>query len=258
MPDHALVRFLQAINLTASALLTIKLYKSGLFRHYPVFFCYFVFRVPNSLWSIFLEMHSNAYFYCWVLTSPIVWTFYILIVRELYGLVLVRHRGIATLGRWAMYAGTAVSVTISILTLLPKFTPSTTQASRIIGYLYATERGVTLCLALLLILMLLFLSRYPVPLGRNVLVHATLYTLFFLGNSLTGLLRSVFGITLYTALDTALMVGVAACIFAWLFLLTPQGERAQVQLPSYNAEHERRFLHHLDALNSTLLKAGRD
>jgi hypothetical protein len=190
-----------------------------------------------------------------VLTSPIVWSFYVLVVWELYGLILKRHPGIATLGRWAMYVSIAISVTISILSLLPRFAAAS-QKSKVIGYFYGAERGVTLSLALLLLLMLLFLSLYPVPLGRNVLIHATLYSLFFLGNSMTGLLRSMFGKSLYTAIDTGLMVLVAACIFGWFFLLTPKGEHVQFQVPKYDSEQELRLLRRLDALNETMLKVG--
>ena len=256
MPGHALVVFLQAVILSGSVVLAFRLHKTGLSRPYRLFYGYICFRIANSIWPFFFKVTSDVYEYLWVITTPIVWIFYILVVWELYGLILTRYKGIATLVRWAMYVGLMISVTVSILSLLPKFTPSTPQISRALGIVVATERGVTLCLALLLILMLLFLTRYPVPLGRNVLIHATLYTLFFLGNSMTSLLRSVFGIRLYTAFDSALMGLVAACIFGWLFLLTPKGEQVRVHVTNYDAEHELRLLSRLEALNGTMLKVG--
>src|SRR5262249_47388431 len=158
---------------------------------------------------------SNAYFYCWVLTEPLVWIFHVLVVRELIGLVLQRHHGLYTLGRWAMYFGIVVSVSLSLISLMLKFKPGAAQKSQVIAYFYGTDRGVNLCLALFLILMVVLISRYPISLGRNIILHAVLFTTFFLGSSLTALLRSVLGIHLFTDIDTGLMALTAACTFGW-------------------------------------------
>jgi hypothetical protein len=257
MPGNALVLFFQAVSLLGSALTAIKLFRSGLYRRYRVFFWYFLFRVPNGIWPLVFPIKSALYFWLYVITDPLNWIFYILVVRELVGLVLEKYKGLYTLGRWAMYFSLAVSVTLSILSLLPRFTPTTPQRSKGIPLLLATDRGVTFSLAIFLVLMVFFVSRYPVSLGRNVVVHTVLYTTFFLSNTLSGLLKSVFGLRQYALADTALMGVAAACVFAWFFLLSPQGEEVQVNLPSYGPESEKRILLHLDALNRTLLKVSR-
>jgi len=257
MSGRGLVLFLQALTLLGSTLTVISLYRSGLYRRYPVFFSYFVFRLPNGLWSLLLPSGSNAYFYCWVFTEPLVWIFHVLVVRELIGLVLQRHKGLYTLGRWAVYLGIVLSVTLSVLTLMLKFKPGTAQISKIIAYFYGTDRGVNLCLALFLILMVLLISRYPVRLCRNIILHAVLFTTFFLGNSLTALLRSVLGIRLFTSIDTGLMALAAACTFGWFFFLTPKGEEVEAPKQYFPEGQEDRLLYHLDTLNATLLKVAR-
>src|SRR5207248_4908074 len=143
-------------------------------RRYPVFFWYFCFRVLNGLWPFFFDLKSNAYIYIWEATEPVNLIFYIWVVLELCALVLERHKGLYSLGRWAMALGMVISVGLSILTLLPKITPAMPQRSRSLGYFFATDRGVTFCLAIFLLLMLFLLSRYPVPLSRNVVLHVTL------------------------------------------------------------------------------------
>jgi hypothetical protein len=257
MPGHEVVTLLQAATLLGSGLTVISLYRSGLYRRYPVFFWYFLFRVPNSIWALILPITSDQYFYCWVLTEPLFWIFEILVVRELIGLVLQRHKGLYTLGRWAMYFGIVLSVSLSVLSLAVKFTPATPQRSKVINYLYGTDRGVNLCLALFLILMVVLLSRYPVRLGRNIILHTVLFTAFFLGGSLTALLRSLLGIRLFTEIDTGLMALAAACTFGWFFLLTPKGEEVEVTVPHISVDREERLLYHLDSLNATLLKVSR-
>jgi hypothetical protein len=144
-----------------------------------------------------------------------------------------------------------------ILILLSLFTPTTPLASKGIPLLLATDRGVTFSLAIFLILMLSFVSRYPVSLGRNVVVLTVLYAAFFLSNTLSGLLKSVFGLSLYAVVDTALMGVASACAFAFFILLSPQGEEVQVNLPAYGPDSEKRLLMNLDALNRTLLRASR-
>ena len=190
-------------------------------------------------------------------TEPLFWLFHVMVVRELFRLVLARHKGLYTLGRWAMYFGVVVSVTLSLISMMLKFKPGAAQKSQIIAYFYGTDRGVNLCLALFLILMVLLISRYPVSLPRNIVLHAVLFTTFFLGNSLTSLLRSVLGIRLFTTIDTGLMALAAACTFGWFFFLTPKGEEARVEPQQISSDREERILYHLDSLNAALLKVAR-
>lgn len=262
MPGSALVLGIQWFSLLGSLLTAAKLYQSGLFRRYRVFFAYFVFRVPDASYPLLVDVKSPVYFYFWVFTEPLVWVFYVWVVLELCRLVLERHPGLYTLGKWAMYVGMAVSVTLSVLSVLAKFEAAPQQRSRslhnsIIGYFYAADRGVSFCLAIFLLLMLLLLSRYPVRLSRNVVLHTTLYTIFFLSNTLSVILLSVFGLHLFTTIDTGLMGVSALCILAWLIFLTPKGEEVRLNIPHFAPENERRILYHLDALNSTLLRLSR-
>ena len=251
------VVFLQILSLAASALTAAKLFRSGLYRRYRIFFAYLLFRVPYVACSLSLDARSAGYFWFWSTTQPLVWLLYLLVVLELYRLILERHRGLYTAGRWAVQTCMAISVIISIASLLPRFTPSTPQVSKVVGVMLAIERGVDLSLALFIVLMLLFLAFYAVPLSRNVSVHAILYAVFFLSNTLVLLVRSLFGMQVHD-LGNLMLTGVSAgCTFGWLFLLTPKGEEVWAHKPLLGAEMEERILYQLDTLNSTLLKVTR-
>jgi hypothetical protein len=245
---------LQVVTLLASALTVWKLWKTGLFRRYRLFFWYFVFRVFNGVWPLLLNVKSAAYLTFYVASIPLNWFFYVGVILELCRLVLERHKGLYTLGRWALSIGLVISVGISVLSLLPHIKPS--QRSKVLAYIMPTDRGLTLCLAIFLLLMLFLVSRYPVPLSLNVVVHTSLYTVFFLSNTLKVILYSVFGVKLYTAIDTALGLVSTACIFCWLYFLSPKGEESRVTMPRFGPEHEQRLLFQLDALNATLLKVS--
>ena len=146
--------FFKAVLLIGSALTALKLYRTGLYRQYPFFFLYFIFRIPNSIWPLLLKVSDDLYLQIWIVTSPIVLIFYVLIVVELYQLVLANYKGLYSVGRWAFYLSLAVSIAISALSLLPKIKPGTPQRSKLMVYEIATERGVDTSLAIFIILML--------------------------------------------------------------------------------------------------------
>ena len=114
-------------------------------------------------------------------------------VVELYKLVLEKYKGLYTLGRWALYVSLAISVSISAISLLPQIKPTMPQRSRIMLYVLATERGIHTGLAIFIILILCFLSFFPVKLSRNVRVHALVFSIFFLSSTFVLLMRSLFG-----------------------------------------------------------------
>jgi hypothetical protein len=231
-----------------------RLYRTGLYRRYRIFFVYVLFRVPMTACVLLLSIKSNAYFYFWIGTEPLTWLFYVWVVLELCQLTLERHQGLYTLGKWAIYCGMALSVTISVISVLPRLGP--TPQSHIMGYVMGADRGVTLTLAIFVVLMLFLLTQYPVPLNRNVVLHVTVFTAFFLSNTLSMLAHSVFGLNFYSTIDAGMAVVASICVVVWAFFLAPRGEDVRVQVPHFAPEHEERILYHLNALNATVLKVA--
>jgi hypothetical protein len=254
MAGTALVSFLKAVSLLGCVLMALKLYRSGLNHRFPIFFAFFLFRIPNSLWPLFLDTSSSLYQKIWVSTEPIEFGFYVLMVVELYKLVLEKYKGLYSLGRWALYLSLAISVSISAITLLPRINPTMPQRSRIMFYVIATERGIQTGLAIFIILILCFLSLFPVRLSRNVRVHALVFSSFFLSSTFVLLMRSLFGMHLLNVVNISLMGVTAASLAAWLLLLRVE-EEDPVRTP-IEPGHESRLLAHLDSLNATLLRTS--
>ena len=236
--------------------MVLKLYRTGLYRRYPIFFAFFIFRIPNGIWPLFLPVSSNLYQQVWVVTEPVGLAFYILMVAELHKLILERYKGLYSLGRWALFLSLAISVSISAISLLPRIKPSMPQPSKIMFYVMAAERGIHTGLAILIILLLCFLSFFPVKLSRNVRVHALVFSVFFLSHTFVALMRSLFGLHLADAVNTVLMGITAASVVAWLTLLRAAGEDTQSAPALYGKEEESRLLMHLDSLNAVLLRAS--
>jgi hypothetical protein len=257
MPSADLSRILQLISLLGAAFLADRLFTTGLWRHYPIFFWYFVFRVPNTLWPLVIKNGTHLYEDTWIITEPISWAFHVLVVVELCRLVLNRHRGIYSLLRWAMYGSVAIAISISIVSLLPKIKPRMSFDTRLVGIYVATQRGIDFAIALFLLLILFFLSRYPVRLNRNILVHSALYTIFFFGGALAMFLRTLLGTPAAPTTNLVLELLSAACIFAWVIFLTPKGEEVKASFLGLNSRHEQHALRQLETLNATLLKVSR-
>jgi len=260
MPGASLVQLdlvLRVISVLGSILVALKLYRTGLHTRYPVLFWFFLFRIPNSIWPFFLPTSSKLYFYFWIYTGPVALLFYVLMAAELYKAVFARYKGLSTVGRWGMYASVAISVTISALTFIPEFTPSTASHSKYVYYNLAFERGVDTALALFVILLLCFVSFLPLRLSRNVRVHALVFSIFFLSNTFVLLMQMLFNATFKGPFNTAVSCVTTASVIAWLTLLSKSGEEARQPVAATSPEHESRLLAHLDALNSALLRSSR-
>lgn len=252
------VLFFEIAGLVGSALAAIRLVVNGLYRRYWALCAYLVFRAASGTIPFFLKNTSPAYLYVYVGVQPVIWMFYVLMVREVYGLALASHRGLQSLGRWAMYGAVTVSVTVSLLSILARITPKTPQISRWIGYIFAVDRGVNFALVLFILLILFFLSRYPVPLSRNVIRHSAILFLYFLSQATVILVRSIYGPGAIRNEFNAVLLGIATLvILAWLFLITPAGEEIR-KVVGIAPEHEQRILQQLDSLNATLLKISRN
>jgi hypothetical protein len=249
---------LQVALCIASAATAIRLLLSGLFRRYPFFFCYLVLRTPYAIAPLLLHTNTRSYFNLWLWAEPIFCVLYALIVFELYRLVLGDYRGLHTVGRWAMWAIGSVSVLISGLMLLPHLGPDTPVMPRKIFSVLALQRGVDTSLVIFLILMIVFLSRYPIRLSRNVRVYAFVYPVFFLSNVLQALMFTLFDLRFAAPVNSGMTALSVACTIAFLILLNSAAEALPSNAtPKTSAEQTTVLLAQLDALNTTLLKVSR-
>jgi hypothetical protein len=256
MPSVAVItRLLLAISALGCALTVIKLFTTGLYRKYPVFTGYFLFAAADQVWPVLLSQKSLAYFWLFVVTEPLSRIFFIFAVLEFYRLMLEKHPGLYSLGRWVLYGGSLVSVTVSILLLLPHITPAMTQRSVHLGYIYAFDRGVDFSLTVFVLLALLFISQYPVTLSRNMLAFAGLYSVYFLSNGTYSFVRRVVWKHSAPVPDVIFSGIVAACCVAWFFLLTRKGEEVPGTRLRFSEAYEARLLGKLDSLNQILLKS---
>ena len=249
------LELLLAISCGAASL---KLFATGLFRRYRSLSAYLVFYFLYTIGLLIVgDVRSPLYMKYWVISEPLLWLFYVLTILELYSLVLEKHPGLYTLGKWFLYTGLFVSILISGLTLLPHLEFGRIQRSAILSYFYPIERGLDFSLLVFLLFILILLTRYPVPLSRNVVIHSITYSVFFFSNALAMFARVVFGLALSRTVSTFALGVSTVCSMIWFFLLTPGGEHALVRIPWIGPQHEGQILSHLDSLNAAMLKISR-
>ena len=98
---------------------------------------------------------------------------------------------------------------------------------------------------------------FTIPLDRNLLIHGTVYTAYFVANNVTALLWKGAKQYSYISNVSKLSVGLV-CLLCWVFFLTRRGEdRISSLLLGRNPLAEKRLLGQLENLNATLLRTAR-
>lgn len=258
-----MARILSLLIAAGTASLSIRLFAIGLYRRYRIFFFYMIFATVQLGVLASIGEDNGAYQKVWVLTEPLEWLFYVLVVLEIYALVLQDYRGLSTAGRWVLVLAVLVALLASGISLAA---PSQlTGQGSLMRYYYVVERAVYFSLAVFLLSILGFLMQYPITLNRNVIVHSMVFSVYFLGYTVFYLLLSmrrkestaqlqafIFAITY--GLDTIML----AAIGAWLVMLNPAGELRKVSLrPQWMPGREEELVSQLNHLNAALLRATR-
>jgi hypothetical protein len=244
---------LNLLIVAGTAILSVRLFVSGLYRRYRVFFIYLVFATLHVGLFAFLKQGGRAYQQVWVLTEPLDWLFYVSVVIEIYGLVLQDYKGLSTAGRWALIVAVAVALLASGISLTA---PSHYAQSHLMTYYYVAERAVYFSLLVFLVSILGLLMQYPITLSRNIIVHSMVFSVYFVGNTVLYLLLSMRGAASIAVVTYALPAITLAAVGAWLVLLNPAGELRKLRLrPQWMPGREEELVSQLNNLNAALLRA---
>jgi hypothetical protein len=105
--------------------------------------------------------------------------------------------------------------------------------------------------------MVLFISRYPIRLNRNVRVYAFVYPLFFLSNSFGALMFTLFDLQFGAVVNSAMTILSVGSTLAFLLLLNSAGEAVPPLHSKVTSQQAKALLSQLDALNTTLMRVSR-
>jgi len=245
-------RFLDVLQTAAAAGLCIRLWWTGLYRVYVYFFVYLFLVVGQNIIPYVVRFDSNAYRDAFLATEGLVACCYMLIVLELYSIVLRDLRGIATVSR--RYIRNILAVAIGVSAVLMVFEKT---SKGMVARFLIFERVTVLSLVLFVILISGFLLYYPIRLRRNAIIYSIGYAFYFLMKASALFITNVDNrwVRLF---DSVRMAASTACLLFWMFQLNSAGERVTITVGHHwKPEDEELVLSRLQAINSTLLKAGR-
>jgi hypothetical protein len=245
--------FVQATAATAAAGRLVYL---GLERRFPALLAYLIFTVVSTVCYSLFSTTSRLYFWIYILLLPLDSIFSIFAVRELLMLTFDNYPGIRTIGRWAMYAGTGLSVAVSlVLTRVFWAVGASGRQKWGLFYFEVAQRSIVFSLAVVIIAIIFVLSKYPLHLGRNTYVSCAFFSALFLSEAIElfvdALTRELFN----RYADWTADFVIAFCLVGWAALLRPQ--TAAVARVAFADPQEDHLLQQLDSLNQLMSRAAR-
>jgi hypothetical protein len=204
-----------------------------------------------------VDYTSSLYFWLYLAFEPAKCVFGVLAVRELFALVFNEYPGIRSGGRWVMYAAVALSLVVSVA-----FTASIwsgTASGRSFSHLYYLEtaqRSVVFALALVIVAILVFLSKYPLHLSANTVVSSVCFCTVFLSETLQQLIDTLQPVLRNPVVDVTESAFISLALLAWALMLRPERQQAAAKI-SFSGPHEDRLLAQLNALNQLMTRSAR-
>lgn len=244
-------------SLALSLLLLMRLGREGLHQTYRWFFLLLLVDAVRTAVLLTLPVQSTRYAYVYMVSAPLIWLAYFLVLRELLGVVLEDHRGIEGLGLQAMYVGLGAAVVLSVVLSYVELSGPEARSPILTGF-FIFHRVVVAIVLLLLLLLGGFLVWFPVQLRRNVVYYAIGYVIYFFSKSVLLLVRNVLGQDITAMLSAANLLMGNAVLLLWVVRLNAGGERNSISVGhSWNRKEADMAVEQLKAINRALARAGR-
>ncbi|MCA2971318.1 MAG: hypothetical protein INH43_22595 [Acidobacteriaceae bacterium] len=238
-----------------AGVLALLVWRQGLACAYKWFVSYLV--AESLLGFLYAGIGSQcsrttqaAYF---LIYQPVLWIFYLMMIREIHAKSLARFPGIARAGQQVLVYGLVGSIILSVVTVQPDLQTGNHDGATWVLYITAAHRVVTGGFTLFLLLLTVILSWFPIPTSRNTVLHTTLSFFFFLLMTVTHLFRNLSGKANTAEANLGITTLVLLCLAGWAKLLRPAGE---VAMPPARTEVDDAswILSQMESLNRALLR----
>jgi hypothetical protein len=250
-------KILQSLSLLFGLIVVVRLAYLKLYRVYPFFFGFLC--VPQVILGVGVAygVSSKTFLDVYLTLEPVRTVLYILVVWELFSVIFRNYAGLRSLSRWVMGIAAAIAPVGLILTWVAS--ESAVQKSQRALMVLRFERGVAFGLVIFIVIMLYFISRYPIRLPKNAVAHTILYSVWFMGDAALLLAASFMnqhpGIEI---VNTGLAILEIGSYIGWTLLLSKEGEFQETRVRrTISPETEQALIGELDAMNAMLLRAGR-
>lgn len=249
-PDYLLIS-----EAAAAIFATARLLHYGMWRRFPVLISYLLTVALRASILSLLANTSKPYLWVYLGASPLIWCAAILSVREMFALVFRDYPGLRTVGRWALYVALGVSVAASMLAIRAPW-PGESRNARWLFYELTFDRSIHFSLAVIIVILMLFLSRYPLHLDRNTYVASGCFSAMYLAQSVVRLIDSLTPKLSVHSIDYAEVGFTALCFIGWGITLQSSSVPAPIRVP-VNKPRETELLQQLESLNGILARSAR-
>ena len=247
------VTYFQLLQAAAALALAWRLLHFRLHREMSWMLGVQLWTAASSIGAANISFAQENYSYLYLIAIPPACIMNVLAVRELFALVFNNYPGIRTALRWAMYVAVGVSLSASlILTWYLGYVPA---RSHTIFYTVMADRAVSFSLALFILCILYFLSKYPLRLPRNFSVSTAFFCVIFLTDTVT-LALAMFPKSIdRQAVDIVQTAIVAVSLGIWAYQLQPPNDSNSFTAPGGTRHDETILLEQLQSFNRVLGKA---
>ncbi|HVW07963.1 MAG TPA: hypothetical protein VHC90_05245 [Bryobacteraceae bacterium] len=250
-PDLLLI--LQA---AAAAFAAARLLQLRLIRRFLYVFSYLAATAVFDIGFSILDRHSQAYYWTYAIADPTIWLTASLAVYQMFSLIFRDYPGLTTAGRWALNGALALSLIAATVILRTPWSFLSTRSTALY-YELVLDRSIHFGLAAIVLVLMLFLSRYPLHLERNTYVASGFFSVVFLAESVTRFIDGFTPALFSHQVDNPEIVFVTLAFAGWGILLRTA---AAVPVPvrgTANTVREAELLRQLDALNGILTRSVR-
>ena len=203
-------------------LLLLKLWRANLATKYKAFTTFVIFELVRSSVAALIPRKTNTYAEFFLLTEPIVWLLFALVTLEVYQSVFRTLPGISRFTRYVIVSATGVAIAISTISLMLHV--DTGSPFRTLELYFTLERAIFLSLLTFVLMLVAFLSWYPVPVHTNAVVYSGVFALFFGVKTAVFLVRTVAGPHFSEAASLVNIIASLTSCLLWTVLLSSAGE----------------------------------
>ena len=252
----AILSVLNIVQMVGFGALTAKLLWSGLASKYRYLTARAAFECVRVGAAYFIPKKTMLYAHFYFATQPLLWTLDVLMLLEVYTAVFNHQKGIASFSRRVILFAMVLSAGLAALSFV--FQPSS-PLSETLAIVAVLERAVNISLLSFIVVLVGFLTWFPVRLSRNTLVHSTVFSVYFALRAIVSLVRTSISQDVWLTLNVVVLSASVSSILIWIIRLTQQGEQVTVHsgLPRDAVEQER-LMQQLETLNRSLLRSARE
>ena len=249
-----MTQLLHVLTLVLTGALLVRLRIEGLHWLYRAFFASLAFELTAGGLLYFVSPRSNLYSQLFFGSTAITWVLTYLVLRELCLLVFHDHPGIEAAVRIGIWLSLVLAVLIPLGTLaLARIRESSFP---LLDQFFLFHQSATFFLTVLFAGTVAFVTWFPVPLRRNIVLYCLGFSIKFIGGSAVLLFRNA-----TVSADWRRIAGMAdmalglVAVLLWLVWLNRAGERPLVSVGQLlRPDQAVQALRRLDSLNTFLAR----